>query len=246
MVRRVVESDSENEEQIKIEIKEQIEYSDSSENEIVQSQTRKPTKKDRTEAYIASQRALRELPKELLVGKSKINMNSFLANRGIERAAALEEYHKSLVPNIDVVPKSNLVPIKDQNSDSSDLELEIIAKPSPKTHNQTTLLKVRNREMKKLAFVQTKERRTKEIQERKFELEELKRKKKERKEQRALKEEMRLAELHENKKEQENQTENQIEIQIETEIKILNQSPPKQSKIHLEYNPDSDMYFKAN
>jgi hypothetical protein len=46
---------------------------------------RKPTKKDRSDAFIASQRALRELQYELPTRKSTININTFLEKKRINR-----------------------------------------------------------------------------------------------------------------------------------------------------------------
>jgi hypothetical protein len=51
----------------------------------IESSNRKPTKKDRQEAFISAQRALRELQFDLPRRKSKFNMNTFLKDRGIDR-----------------------------------------------------------------------------------------------------------------------------------------------------------------
>ena len=193
--------------------------------------TKEPTKKDRQEAYLIAQRALRELHFELPKRKPTLNLNQFLSTRGIARKSALEDLNRSLrrssklhetntkqVETIDAsielrnrliketepphmenegeedVKKDHLIPLirlKDQDSDS---EIELIVTDAPslplstmKVNMISTAIAERNKEMVRLANIQAIERRETELQQKKLEVEALKRKRKERKEARLRK-----------------------------------------------------------
>ena len=193
--------------------------------------TKEPTKKDRQEAYLIAQRALRELHFELPKRKPTLNLNQFLSTRGIARKSALEDLNRSLrrssklhetitkqVETIDAsielrnhliketepprmeneggedVKKDHLIPLvrlKDQDSDS---EIELIVTDAPsfplssmKVNLISTAIAERNKEMVRLASMQAIERRETEFQQKKLEVEALKRKRKERKEARLRK-----------------------------------------------------------
>ena len=51
----------------------------------IEEEPREPTKKDRQEAFLVGQRAMRELQIELPKRKPTINLNQFLLSKGIKR-----------------------------------------------------------------------------------------------------------------------------------------------------------------
>ena len=133
---------------------------DESDEEIVQhivepTEPKEPSKKDREDAYIVAQRALRELQFELPKRKPTISLNQFLSSRGIKREQALENLNRSLVrnkkdeENIDsrirndiaeqaqvqkkeeVLKANHLVPLIRTTYSDSDSEIELVITDTP-------------------------------------------------------------------------------------------------------------------
>ncbi|KAJ3262502.1 hypothetical protein HK103_000031 [Boothiomyces macroporosus] len=153
---------------------------------------KRPTKKDRIEAQITSQKAIRELHVELPVAKSKLSINKFL-----------QKYQKKVEPDfipeaaeepVNTKPKTDHLIQVDAQPDESDIEIEIIKKPSLKQiSNNAEKKKVGlNQEMLKLAKRQLEQRRLEMQEEMKREEERRIEERRARKEERRKREEEKL------------------------------------------------------
>ncbi|KAJ3310447.1 hypothetical protein HDV04_005027 [Boothiomyces sp. JEL0838] len=153
---------------------------------------KRPTKKDRIEAQITSQKAIRELHVELPVAKSKLSINKFL-----------QKYQKKVEPDfipeaaeepVNTKPKTDHLIQVDPQPDESDIEIEIIKKPSLKQiSNNAEKKKVGlNQEMLKLAKRQLEQRRLEMQEEMKREEERRIEERRARKEERRKREEEKL------------------------------------------------------